>query len=71
MIVHQDLVNRLPAIEDQTQRDWNQLAREFVANIQGHGYMGYPTFYDGWIASEVIASVRSSSGWVTIPDNPI
>ena len=71
MVVPQALVDQLPAIEDHTQRDWNQLAREFVANIQGHEYMGYPTFYDGWIASEVIDSVRSSSGWVTIPDNPV
>jgi hypothetical protein len=40
------------------QRDWNQLFREFVADIRGEGYSGYPTFRHGSTACEVIDIVR-------------
>src|SRR5690606_19669381 len=38
-----------PPETDHSQRNWDQLAREFVADIQGQGYAGYQTFRDGWI----------------------
>ena len=37
----------LPKIEDDTQRNWIQLAREFVADIRGQDYTGYQNFKDG------------------------
>jgi predicted dehydrogenase len=54
---------RLPPEADHSQRNWDQLAREFVADIRGEGYAGYQTFRDGWIYQEVIDAVRSRYGW--------
>lgn len=52
-----------PQVEDTIQRYWNQLFREFVADIRGEGYSGYPTFSDGWVAMEVIDAVRERRLW--------
>ncbi len=56
----------LPAEPDHSQRNWDQLAREFVADIRGEGNSGYPTFRDGWMHQQVIDIVRSGQGWATI-----
>ncbi len=56
----------LPPEPDHSQRNWDQLAREFVADIRGEGYRGYPTFRDGWMHQQVIDSVRSDHGWSKI-----
>ena len=56
----------LPDEEDHTQRNWNQLAREFVADIRGER-TGYLTFRDGWIYQEVIDVIRSNRCWVAAP----
>jgi predicted dehydrogenase len=70
MPVPQELIDALPHIEDHAQRDWNQLFREFVADIRGDGYAGYPTFHDGWVAAEVIEIVRKGQGWTALPERP-
>ena len=57
----------LPPIENDTQRNWTQLAREFVADIRGVGDASYLTFYDGWIFQEIIDAVRRGEGWYTVP----
>ena len=56
--------------EDPVQSAWCQLFREFVADIRGEGYAGYPTFHDGWVANLVIDSVRKRSGWMPVPEWP-
>ena len=56
----------LPAIEDNTQRNWTQLAREFVADIQGEGMAAYPSFWDGWIYQEIVDAVRADQQWTEI-----
>ena len=61
-----DITAALPAIADDTQRNWTQLAREFVADIRGEGDTGYLTFRDGWLYQEIIDAVRASSGWTPI-----
>jgi predicted dehydrogenase len=58
--------NSLPPEADHSQRNWDQLAREFVADIQGQGNHGYQTFRDGWIYQEVIDTARGGSGWTPI-----
>jgi predicted dehydrogenase len=64
-----DEVNDLLAwTEDPVQSAWYQLVREFVADIRGEGYAGYPTFYDGWLANTVIDIVRSGQGWAAVPE---
>jgi predicted dehydrogenase len=57
----------LPAEPDHTQRNWNQLAREFVADIRGDPHPRYLTFRDGWIYQEVIETIRGNKGWVAAP----
>ncbi len=59
----------LPNIEDDTQRNWTQLAREFVADIHGQGKTEYQTFKDGWIYQEVIEAIRMGQGWVDVPNS--
>lgn len=60
------ILNNLPPEPDHSQRNWDQLAREFVADIEGRGNAGYQTFRDGWIFQEVIDVARSGSGWTRI-----
>jgi len=56
----------LPPEPDHSQRNWDQLAREFVADLRGEGYAGYQTFRDGWIYQEVIDIVRAGAGWTPV-----
>ncbi len=63
-----DEVSRLLAwTEDPVQSAWHQFIREFVADVRGEGYSGYPTFHDGWVANTIIDSVRSGQGWTAMP----
>ena len=48
----------LPDASNHLQRCWNQFFREFVADLKGEGYAGYPTFHDGYTAAAVIDIVR-------------
>jgi hypothetical protein len=52
------------------QRDWNALVREFVADIRGEGYSGYPTFQEGRQHNAIFDSVRSGAGWTHVPARP-
>jgi predicted dehydrogenase len=60
------IIAAVPQLEDFVQRDWNQLCREFVADIRGSGATTYPTFYDGWIHNQVIDAARNNQGWTPI-----
>jgi len=48
---------------------WNPFFRDFVADVRGEGYAGYPTFRDGVIAVEVMEIVRSGRGWTPVPEH--
>ena len=61
------IIDALPDETDHTQRNWNQLCREFVADIRGQPHPRYLTFRDGWIYQEVIDTVRSNRTWVNVP----
>lgn len=61
------ITDALPQIKDDTQRNWTQLAREFVADIEGRGYSGYQTFHEGWVYQEVIDTIRQGGGWSAMP----
>jgi predicted dehydrogenase len=63
------ITDTLPNIEDDTQRNWPQLAREFVADIRGQEKTEYQTFKDGWIYQAVIEAIRAGQGWVDVPNN--
>ncbi|HEY2252657.1 MAG TPA: Gfo/Idh/MocA family oxidoreductase [Planctomycetaceae bacterium] len=59
----------LPDETDHTQRNWNQLAREFVADILGQPHPRYLTFRDGWIYQEVIDTVRGNGCWRSVANS--
>lgn len=52
------------------QKQWERLYHDFMADIRGEGYLGYPTYRDGWITNEVIDIVRSGQSWTPLPENP-
>ncbi len=66
----QKFIDTLPKHENIEFRDWIQLFREFVADIQGEGFAGYPTFRDGWMDNEIMDVVRSRKGWTVLPQHP-
>jgi predicted dehydrogenase len=53
-------------VQDDSQRAWNQFFREFVADVRGEGYAGYPTFHDGCTAAATIDAARAGRGWTTL-----
>jgi hypothetical protein len=57
----------LPQVYNYVQRDWNQLVREFVADVQHDEDAGYPTFHEGWLHNELIDIVRSGCSWTAMP----
>ncbi len=67
--VPEHIIEALPRINDDTQRNWTQLAREFAADIRGEPAPPYQTFFDGWIFQVIIDAVRRGSKWFTIPSN--
>ncbi len=62
-----DIIDALPPDSDNTQRNWNQLAREFIADIEGRAHEPYLTFRDGWLYQAVIDAVRSNCCWQPLP----
>ena len=66
LTIPQMIFDRLSDEDDPTQRNWNQLALDFVADIRGEGTPDYLTFRDGWIYQEVIDLIRSGSAWTPI-----
>jgi hypothetical protein len=54
--------------EDADQPHWNQFFRDFVTHVRGEGYTGYPTFYDGWVAAEVMDIARGGQSWTPVPE---
>jgi hypothetical protein len=68
--VPQAVINTLPQIADPVQRQWNQLFRQFVADIYGEGETTYPTFRDGRVAADVIDIVRRGK-LAALPTVPI
>ncbi|UCH27873.1 MAG: hypothetical protein JSV66_09615 [Trueperaceae bacterium] len=66
----QQFIDALPKREDAVFRDWNQLFREFVADVRGEGFAGHLTLRDGWVDNEIIDVVRSRKGWTVLPKHP-
>jgi predicted dehydrogenase len=62
--VPEQITAALPKIKDDTQRNWTQLARAFLADIRAERAEKYQTFKDGWIYQEIIEFVRDNDGWL-------
>jgi predicted dehydrogenase len=62
----QDILDALPDIANDAQRNWTALAREFVKDILGQEHDPYLTFRDGWMFQQVIDAVRARAGWQSV-----
>lgn len=58
--VPSQILAQVPDIEDDTQRNWTALMREFVADIRDEPYTPYQTFEDGWQYQQIIEQIRPS-----------
>ncbi len=56
----------VPDVEDDTQRNWQYLVREFVSDIRGAPYKPYPTFREGSQYQQLIDLIRENSGWIDV-----
>ena len=56
----------VPDIEDDTQRNWTYLAREFVKDINGGATEPYPTFREGSLHQQIIDLIRKNDRWVDV-----
>jgi predicted dehydrogenase len=57
------ITTALPRAEGRLQRCWNQLFREFAADVRGECSAGYATFHDGWVAMQVIEAALTELQW--------
>ncbi len=58
--VPERIAKNLPQIDDDTQRNWTVLMREFVADVRGEQYGNYQTFEDGWRYQTIIDRIRGN-----------
>ena len=56
----------VPDIEDDTQRNWTYLIREFLKDIKGLDFEPYPTFREGSLYQQIIDLVRKNDRWVDV-----
>lgn len=56
------IVEQLPDETDNTQRNWDQAVRDFVADIRGEPCTRYLTFREGWLYQEAIDRIRQGLG---------
>ncbi len=56
----------LPDVADDTQRNWQYLAREFVKDIRGEPYAPYQTFREGSLYQQLIDLIRENDGWIDV-----
>jgi len=61
-----EIASQVPAIDDDTQRNWTYLVREFVKDIQGNVVAPYPTFREGSQYQQIIDLIRKNDRWVDV-----
>lgn len=61
-----EIASSVPDIEDDTQRNWTYLVREFVKDIQGIPVVPYPTFREGSQYQQIIDLIRKNDRWVDV-----
>jgi predicted dehydrogenase len=66
--VPQRLLDDLPAVGTEFQNKWAALARDFVADIEGHPFRPYLTFRDGWRFECAVDTIRTGAGWLDLPE---
>ena len=57
----QDIIEKQPKIEGDTERNWQYLVREFVKDIKGEPFEPYQTFKEGSLYQQLIDIIRENS----------
>ncbi|WP_017446722.1 Gfo/Idh/MocA family protein [Gayadomonas joobiniege] len=66
MPLPQDIVDDVPDVQGDTERNWRYLAREFVKDIQGQSVRPYQTFKEGCLYQQLIDLIRQNNNWVDV-----
>lgn len=62
----QDIVDNIPAVEGDTERNWRYLIRELVNDIKGESVAPYQTFKEGAQYQQLIDLIRKNDNWVDV-----
>ncbi|MBU2884386.1 Gfo/Idh/MocA family oxidoreductase [Gilvimarinus agarilyticus] len=62
----QDIVDDMPKVEGDTERNWQYLARELVKDIQGEQVPPYQTFKEGSQYQQLIDLIRKNNNWTDV-----
>lgn len=62
----QDIVNEVPSVTGDTERNWRYLIREFVKDINGEAVPPYQTFKEGSQYQRLIDIIRRNDHWVDV-----
>ncbi|MEM7277354.1 MAG: Gfo/Idh/MocA family oxidoreductase [Pseudomonadota bacterium] len=60
------IARTVPDIDDDTQRNWTLLVREFVKDINGKPFAPYQTFKEGSLYQQLIDLIRTHDCWVDV-----
>ena len=62
----QEITNNQPKIEEDTERNWQYLVREFVKDIKGEPFEPYQTFKEGSLYQQLIDIIRKNGNWTDV-----
>ncbi len=62
----QTIIDGLPDVKGDTERNWECLAREFVKDIKGEAFSPYQTFKDGARYQQLIDIIRKNGNWTNV-----
>lgn len=62
----QEIAADVPDVDDDTQRNWQYLVREFVRDIRGESVAPYQTFKEGSQYQQLIDLIRENNNWVDV-----
>ena len=60
------ILNSLPDIEGDTERNWECLAREFIKDIKGEPFSPYQSFKEGSLYQQLIDIIRKNNCWTDV-----
>ncbi|WP_020209973.1 Gfo/Idh/MocA family protein [Gilvimarinus chinensis] len=62
----QDIIDDMPKVENDTERNWRYLIRELVRDIQGEAVPPYQTFKEGSQYQQLIDVIRNNNNWTDV-----
>ena len=62
----EDILENIPDVEGDTERNWRYLIREFVNDIKGEKVAPYQTFKEGSQYQQLIDLIRENNNWVDV-----